>query len=174
MKILSRLILVMIILFLFQSHALGAGSIKIGVLDMQQFQKKSKVFQKIKWELKKKFDALQQKLEEEKKALRKLEEDFKKQSMMLSLDAKEDKKKELEKKRRYYKYLYGELTDEMKDAEVAATKKVSKELEGIVQKIGESEGYTLILEKRTLGLIFYDDTIDITDQVTEAYDRMKK
>jgi len=177
MKISVRLILVMSIIFFFHcfnSNALGARAFKIGVVDIQEFQKKSKGFRKMKAQLKKKYDAMQQKLAKVKGELQSLEEEFKKQSMMLSLDAKEDKRRPLDKKRRYYKYLYEDLAQEMKSAEVEATRRIGKELEKIVKKIGEGEGYTLILEKRTLGLIYYNDTIDITDRVTKAYDRMKQ
>lgn len=146
---------------------------KIGVVDIQKFQKKSKNFQSIGNKVRKKFDAMQQKLDDERNALLRLEEDFKKQSMMLSLDAQEDKKRELEKKRRYYKYIYEDLSQEMKDTEAEATGEIGKELENVVKKIAEKEGYTLILEKRTLGLIYYSDVIDITDRVVEAYDASK-
>ena len=116
---------------------------------------------------------MQKKLDDQKRSLITLEEEFKKQSMMLSLDAKDDKRRELEKKRRYYKYLYEDFTQEMKNIEAEATKKIGTELEAIVRKIGEKEGYMLILEKRTVGLIYYGNAIDITDIVTEAYDRKK-
>jgi outer membrane protein len=150
-----------------------AQTIKIGVVDIQKFQKKSKAFQSTSAKLKTKFDALQKKLDDERTSLVKLEEDFKKQSMMLSLDAQEDKKRDLDKKRRYYKYLYEELTLEMKDLEQEATNDVGKELEKVVKKLAEKEAYTLILEKRTLGLIYYSNTIDLTDRVVDAYDASK-
>ncbi|MBN1106570.1 MAG: OmpH family outer membrane protein [Deltaproteobacteria bacterium] len=150
-----------------------AQAIKIGVVDIQKFQKKSKAFQSTSAKLKTKFDALQKKLDDERAALLKLEDDFKKQSMMLSLDAQGDKRRELDKKRRYYKYLYEELTLEMKDLEQETTGDVGKELEKVVKKIAEKEGYTLILEKRTLGLIYFSSTIDITDRVVSAYDASK-
>ena len=146
---------------------------KIGVVDLQKFQKSSKAFQKTGSVVKKKFDDMQTKLDQEREALSKLEDEFKKQSAMLSLDAQEDKKKELEKKRRYYKFLYDEFTQEMKDTEVEAIKKIMQELEKVVSKIAEKEGYTLILERRILGLIYFNDAIDITDRVTEAYDKSR-
>ena len=174
MKHLLRLILGLLIIFSFQFDALGTDYSKIGVVDMQKFQKNSRAFQKTREELKKKFGAMQKKLDEEKRALLKIEEDFKKQSMMLSLDAQEGKKRELEKKRLYYRYLHEDFSQEMKYSEMEATKAIGKELEKIVQKIGKKEGYMLILEKRMLGLIYYSDTIDITEQVTKAYDKMKQ
>ena len=164
---------IMLILAL-QCNSLGAEHGKIAVVDIQQFQKNSLAFQKTRQVLKKKFETLQKKLDEEKRKLLQLEEELKKQSMMLSLDAQEDKKRALDKQRRYYKYLYDDLSDEMKDTEIEATKKVGKELEKVVSKIGKEEGYIIILEKRTVGLIYYEDAIDITDQVTRAYDKMKQ
>jgi outer membrane protein len=157
-----------------QTGALAEGPVKIGVVDVKEFQEKSIAFQKIRNELQSKFQTLQKKLEDEKNALLKLEEDYRKQSMMLSLDAKDDKRNELEKKRRYYKYLYEDLSEQMKDAERDATRRILKELEGVVQKIADDENYTLILERSTPGLVFVDSTLNITDQVTKAYDRQKQ
>jgi outer membrane protein len=160
-------------IFMFQSEGFCAAPVKIGVVDMQRFQENSKTFQKIKEKLREKYESLQKKLDTEKAELLKLEEEFRKQSMMLSLDAKEDKQKELEKKRRYYKYLAEEYTQQMKDAEGEARRQVTKELEKVVEKLGRKGGYLMVLERRTIGLVYYDDAIDITDQVTRAYDELK-
>jgi len=43
-----------------------------------------------------------------------------------------------------------------------------------LEKIAESEGYSLVIERRTVGLIFYDDALEVTAQVTEAYDKSKQ
>ena len=174
MKFYRFLVLGIIIVFFLQTQAIGADSLKIGVLDMETLQQRSRTFKQVRDKLKKRFDMLRKKLQAEEDQIIKLEEELRKQSMMLSLDAKEDKQKELEKRRRHYKYIYGEVTQEMKDAELEATRKVGKEIEKIVEKIGQEEGYTLILEMGTMGLIYYDDAIDITDQVTKAFDQKKQ
>jgi outer membrane protein len=154
-----------------QPAPLGAQAIKIGVVDLQKFQKNSRSFQKASVSVKKKFDDMQQKLNDERNALAKLDEEFKKQSMMLSIDAQEDKKRELEKKQRQFKFMYDEYTQEMKETEVDAIKKIMKELEKIVEKMAEKEAYTIILERRTLGLLYFNNAIDLTDRVTDAYDK---
>jgi len=172
MKGLKGLFLILLTtIFLFPAAPLAAQAVKIGVVDLQKFQKNSKTFQKASLSVKKKFDDMQQKLNDERATLGKLEEEFKKQTMMLSLDAQEDKKRELEKKQRHFKFMYDDFTQEMKDTEMDAIKKIMKELEKIVEKIGEKEGYTIILERRTLGLLFFNNAIDLTDRVTDAYDK---
>jgi len=162
---------ILAVVFIFPAAPAAAQAVKVGVVDLQKFQKNSKSFQKASLSVKKKFDDMQQKLNEERNALTKLEEEFKKQSMMLSLDAQEDKKRELEKKQRHFKFMYDDFTQEMKDTEMDAVKKVMKELEKIVEKIAEKEGYTIILERRTLGLLYFNPTVDMTDRVTDAYDK---
>lgn len=144
---------------------------KIGVVDMQVFQEKSKAFAVHRAKLKEKFESLQKKMEQERENLRKAEEEFRKQMMMLSLDAQEDKRRELEKKQRRYKYINNEYVQEMKEAEADATRTVGMEIGKVVEKIGKAKGYTIIIEKRAIGLIFWDDSIDITDEVIEAYDK---
>lgn len=172
MKKIVLLILTAVFLGVGQIHAADQAC-KIGLIDMEKFQQKSVAFQRIKLKLERKFENLKKKLDAEKKEVMKLEEELKKQSLMLSLDAKEDKRRELERKKRYYKYLYNEFSQEMKEAEQDAKRMVSNEIEKIVEKIGRAQGYTIILERRTLGLIYYEDSIDITDQVVAAYDKMK-
>ncbi len=171
MKGLICLLLGLFAMVSLQPTPLAAQTVKVGVVDLQKLQKNSKAFQKASLGVKKKFDDMQQKLNDERNALAKLEDEFKKQSMMLSLDAQEDKKRELEKKQRQFKFMYDEYSQDMKDTEMEAIKKVMKELEKIVEKMGEKEGYTIILERRTLGLLYFNNTVDLTDRVTDAYDK---
>jgi outer membrane protein len=162
---------ILMVVFLLPAAPLAAQAVKVGVVDLQKFQKNSKSFQKSSVSVKKKFDDMQQKLNDERTALAKLEEEFKKQTMMLSLDAQEDKKRELDKKQRHFKFMYDDFSQEMKEVEMDAIKKVMKDLEKIVEKMGEKEGYTIILERRTLGLLYFNNTVDLTDRVTDAYDK---
>lgn len=172
----TRLTFIVAVAFLFcMANSISwAQGIKIGVLNMKKLQMNSTAFHQVREELRKQFDSLQIKLDQEREKIEKLEEEFKRQSMLLSLDAKEGKQKDLEKKTRHYRYLYEDVTQEMKDAEFEATRKVGEAIEKVVEKIAKEEGYTIILEEGTMGLIFYDNAIDITDQVTRAYDASQK
>jgi outer membrane protein len=171
MKGLICVLLGLLAVVFLQPAPLAAQNVKVGVVDLQKFQKNSKAFQRASLVVKKKFDEMQQKLNDEKNALGKLEDELKKQSMMLSLDAQEDKKREFEKKQRQFKFMYDEYSQEMKETEMEAIKKVMKDLEKVVEEMGKKEGYTIILERRTLGLLYFNNTIDLTDRVTEAYDK---
>ncbi|MBL7102208.1 MAG: OmpH family outer membrane protein, partial [Desulfobacteraceae bacterium] len=110
MKRISLLLVGFWLLFSMQNQIVWAESVKIGVLDMKKLQQNSVTFQKIREELKQRFNTLQKKLDTERAQIAKIEEELQKQSMMLSLDAKEDKEMELGKRTRHYKYMYGEVT----------------------------------------------------------------
>ena len=170
MKLFGRLTLIFFFFSLFCGNAL-AGPVKVGMVDMEKFRKQSVSFQKTYTIMKKKADAMQAKLDQEKTAVEKMEQNFEKQKLMLSLDAQEDKRLALEKKKRYYKYLYEDFSFEMKAAEVETQKRIGRLLNKIVRTIGEKEGYALVLEKRAPGLICYSDAIDMTDKLIQIYDR---
>jgi outer membrane protein len=174
MKYFFRFIPVLFIIFFFQTSALGADSIKIGVVDMQKFQAKSKGFQKSSERLKKKYQIMKDKMDAEVKEFKKIEEDFKKQSLMLSLDAQGGKKRELESKKRYIQFLQNDFTQQMKESDMENSQKIINELEQIVAKIAKDEKYTMIFNKQVSGLIYVRPTIDITDQVVKAYDSLKQ
>jgi len=171
MKRILGYILPIFLIGLTHGSALGAGPSKIGFVDIQKFQKNSKAFLATTMEIRKRFETLEKKLAQEKEEYRRLEEEFKKQSMMLSLDAQEDKKRELQRKKRYIKYLADDYTQEMKSLEMEEKMKIIREISKIVRKIGEEEGYALIVEKSAVGIIFAHPAIDLTDRVVETYDK---
>jgi outer membrane protein len=174
MKHFFRFIPVLFILFFFQTSAFGADALKIGVLDMQKFQAKSKGFQQSSERIKKNYQVLKDRLDAEVKELQKIEEEFKKQSLMLSLDAQGGKRRELESKKRYIQFLQNDFTQQIKESDVENTQNILKELRKIVGKIGKDNKYTIILNRQVGGVLYVHPSIDITDQVVQAYDRTKQ
>ena len=49
-----------------------------------------------------------------------------------------------------------------------------KELGRVIEKIGSEENFTLIIEKRAGGVLYWADSIDITEKVIRAYEQMKE
>lgn len=174
-RVLSVSLFIIITLFLFNHLAFGAAAsnAKIAVMDIKKLQAISKKFQTIKAQIQKKVDQLEKELNDQKDDLLKAEAEFRKQSLMLSLDAQADKQKELKSKRLHLEYLYKDYTEQMKDTVREAEQNLLVEVKGIVKKIAEKEGYILVLEIGTPGLIVYDDTIDITEKVVKNYDSVK-
>ena len=105
MKNFFRFVFVIMIVLGFQHSALAQDNFKVGVVDIQKIQEESLAFEKERNKLQQVLEAKQKELVAEENALRKLEEDYQKQSMMLSLEAQEEKRREYDAKSRYYEYL---------------------------------------------------------------------
>ena len=151
-----------------------AASGKIALVDLQKCMRESVEGKRKTEELRKKKDAMQRRHDEKEGELLKLQEEFKKQSMMLSLEARVDKERFFEKKRRKFNFLVSELKEEMKEAETKAIESMIKELGTLVNDIGKKGNYQMILQKTGGVVVYFDEAIDITDQVIKAYDRIKR
>ena len=173
MKQLLKLILGITIIFLFQHNALGAETYRIAVVDHLSCIHESNEGKRIYQTLKVKHQSMQKDLDEKQNKLVELKKDLDKQSMMLSLDAKEDKQKDFERKRRDLGYLIQDMNKEMNKAEAAAQKRIIIDLEEIVENIAREEKYDIVLEKKSLAVWFTSDRIDITDKVIEEYNKVK-
>lgn len=152
----------------------AADTGKVAVVDLQVCVRESVEGKRIFEELKKTKDDMQKKLDVRQEELVKFKEELDKQGMMLSLDAREDKEKEFDRRKRELKYYYEDLTEEMRKEEAEARNKIVKELEKIVSDMGVKGSYRMILERRSSGIMYFDKTIDITAEVTKAYDDFKR
>ncbi len=169
----SFLFILMIGILFANNIVLGEDHIAIRIIDMQRCLKESKQGQKIFEALKNKKETLQRKLDKKQKALLELRKELEKQSMMLSMDAQEDKKKDIERKARELEYFFKDLNEEMMRAQEKEKKKIFNELKDIIEKIGSEEKYALIMERRAGGVLYFDESKEITEQVIKAYDELK-
>ena len=173
MKHFIRFMVLISIVVLFQHHALAADPLKVGVVDLQKCIEQSNEGKRVYSSLKEKHDSMQERLNEKQKELAQMQKDIEKQSLMLSLDAKEDKQRDFERKRRDLGYLLQDMNEEMNKAEANARKKILQDVEDIVKTIAKKGNYDLILEKRTAGVMFISDPLDISEKIIEAYNKAK-
>jgi outer membrane protein len=165
---------VLIILCFLPVSAMAADSVKIGIVDLQRCIQESIEGKKAKDTLQIKKDDMQKKLDVRQNKLLELKKELEKQSMMLSMDAKEDKEKEFERQRREFKYFYDDISNQMRKAEAEVKKVLLGDLEKVILDIGLKGNFTLIFERRSSGIMYVQNTVDITDEVIKAYDMTKK
>ncbi|MFN3533953.1 MAG: OmpH family outer membrane protein [Desulfatiglandales bacterium] len=165
--------LVLVCLFLLTvgfSPPIFGADLKVGVVDLQRCIQESQEGKRIAKELEAKKAALQKKIDQKQDELTKLKEELETKGMMLSLDAQEDKRKEFERKRREFQFLYEDLSEEMRLAEADARRKILSDLEKVVQELGKKEGISIIFERRSSGIMFVENGLDLTDKAIKAYD----
>ena len=88
---------------------------------------------------------------------------------MLSPDARKSKEEELERMIREYQRLVSDSQAEVKKKEGELTGDILKDIRAIIQKIGQDEAYTLILENAEGQILYSKKEIDLTDTVIKKH-----
>ncbi len=99
--------------------------------------------------------------------------ELEKQSLMLSMDAKEDKQQEFEKKQRELGYFYQDMNDELKKAENEAKNELLNTLMTVVDKIAKRDKYDIIAERTGGSLLFVSPALDVTDEIIKELNSSK-
>lgn len=153
------------------SSSNAAEAVKFGAVDIQKVLNESSSGKQAKINLEELIKSKQSVIDEKGRAIEKLKAELEKQSSVLSAEARKNKEDEMEKLVREYQRLVQDSQTEVKKKEDELTSVILKEIHEIIEKIGKSEGYTLILEQ---GMILYSDkSIDLTDEVIKKYDESK-
>jgi outer membrane protein len=151
---------------------LAADAAKFGAIDVQKVLNESEAGKKAKSDLEGLIKTKQTTIDEKGKGIEKLKADIEKQASVLSAEARKSKEDELEKSLRDYQRVVQDSQAEIKKKEAELTDAILKEIRDLIEKVGEEDGYTLIIEKSMI--LYSNKGIDITDSVLKRYDSLKK
>jgi outer membrane protein len=147
------------------------ASIKIGYLDLQriiQQSERGKKFMEHLNEVKKEKEKI---LTAKQQELRQMHKDYQQKALALSESARLDREQALRQKEIELKNLSESYRQEFQLERQKLQTLMFRELNDVLKKIGEKEGYTIILEKEFL--LYAKDSIDITDEVIKYYNAQK-
>jgi outer membrane protein len=153
--------------------AVGAQDrVKIGFIDIQRAISDSNAGKRAKERFQAQVKKAEAELLKEKTELERLKADLDKKGPLM----KEEERRSLEGdlQRRYVNY-QRTMTDhqqELRQKEGALTGDILKELEKIVNEIGKSDKFTLILERNQI--LYSDQGIDVTNKVIEVFNSRNK
>lgn len=173
MKYLSGILITILALFSFQPGVIAAEPIKIGIVDLQRCIIESNEGKRIQEGLQKTQQRMQEELSKKQNEINEMQKEMEKQSLMLSMDAKEDKQKELEKKQRDFGYFYQDKNEELKKAENDARTEILQVLMKVVESIAKRDKFDLITEKMGTGVLYVTPVLDITDEVIKELNKLK-
>ncbi|MFC1839176.1 OmpH family outer membrane protein [Thermodesulfobacteriota bacterium] len=171
MKYLSGIIFLLFAVIISQANVLAEESSKIGVLDLRRCIQESNEGKRVYDALKKKHETLQADLDKKQQELLEMQQDIEKQSLMLSMDAKENRQKEFEKKKRDLTYIAQDMQEEMKRAESDANIELLKVIHEVVAMVAKKKGLELITERS--GVIYVAEGIDISGEVIIEINKLK-
>ena len=145
------------------------ADVKIAVVDLQRALNETEDGRQAKAQLKRLFKQRQKVLDDKQNDIKRMKDDIEKQQKVLSHDA-------LEKKLGEYQEAFGELQQsymeyqrELAAKEGELTKVIIDRMQNILQRVGQSEGYTLIIERNESGVMWVPRNLDLTDVVIQRY-----
>jgi outer membrane protein len=147
----------------------AAQQTKIAVVDMQRALMEVDEGRKAKGQLKQLFDQRQKTLDKQQEDLRTLKEGIEKQRDVLSREVYAKKVEELQKALAELQQTYVEFQRELASKEAELTKPLIDRMQRIVRHLGQSEGYSLVLERGEAGVIFVPSNLDLTDLLIQRY-----
>ncbi|MET0340037.1 MAG: OmpH family outer membrane protein [Polyangiales bacterium] len=150
-------------------HAASAQAAKIGVVDLQRAINETEDGRKAKDKLKKLFESRQQGLDKKQTELKKLKDELEQQKNVLARDVLETKVEAYQKQLVELQQVYVENQKELAEKEGELTKDIVARMERILRRIGQAEGYSLIMERGEGGVIFVPTHLDLTDVVIQRY-----
>jgi len=172
----SRLLsLVMASLVLSASPVMAAAEdFRIGVVDMQKALQTIEAGKSAKAQLEKEFNERKKTLQSEEASIRKLTEEFKKQSMVLSDEAKAKKQQELQERIMKYQEMTARSQQEIQGKEQQLTEPLIRKLKDLIGEIAKKKNYNVVLEKNENTVLYFEDKDEITGEVIKMFNDRNK
>ena len=154
----------------FATHA-WAEEGKVGVVDMLKVIDQSKQGKKASEEMAAKLKAAKSDIQSRESELVSLKDQIEKNSMTLSAEALaqkerqyQDKLVDYQRKLEDYQYQLSAKNDEI-------NKMMLSLMKDIIERIGSTGGYILILERTASGVLYRSDSVDLTNEVIQELNK---
>ncbi|WP_243546088.1 OmpH family outer membrane protein [Pseudodesulfovibrio tunisiensis] len=151
-----------------------AADAKIGVFSMQKLMLESDASQDAGAQMKAEFEPLIKDLEREKAAIQKMEEDIKKQDLALKLDAKQDMQRKLRSRIRDYQDSAVALQQKQASQSQKLQKPILELIQKVVDEYGKKHKMTVIMDMRVAGIVYFDNSVEITDALMAEMNKQWK
>jgi outer membrane protein len=169
-KIIFAVIFISTFVFILSSNA--ADVAKIGVVDFQRVLDNSNAGKSAQAEITRQGKKMEAELEKRKNEIEEIQKNIERQNAVMSKEAREEKKRELQIKIYDIKNLEKKYLSELRKNERKKLIKIQNEAFSITQEIGKKEGYLIIFEKKVA--IYVPKTLDLTDKVIQEYNAVYK
>tara|TARA_B100001750_G_scaffold116423_2_gene92263 strand:- start:182 stop:745 length:564 start_codon:yes stop_codon:yes gene_type:complete len=142
---------------------------KIAVVDLQRALMETEDGRRAKARLERLFKRRQKSLDAAQEELRDMKEDIERQKNVLSREALAERLESYQKKFVELQQSYVEYQQELAAKEAELTQGILQKMQEIMRRIGQQEGYEIILEANESGVIWVPSNLDLTDQLIQRY-----
>ncbi len=157
--------------FAASTGANAADVAKIGVVDYQRVLENSSAGKAAEAQMSTKHDAMQAELKTMEKEVMGLKEKLEREALVMGKETRDEKEREFRMKVNDLQFMEKKYVGDLKEKERELIGKIQKEVTELVKEMGKKGGYLMILERRECGAVYFPDSIDLTDEVIEAYNK---
>ncbi|MEA3233018.1 MAG: OmpH family outer membrane protein [Thermodesulfobacteriota bacterium] len=170
MMIKSTLVAVTLVA-LFTMESFGAEMNKIGLVDFQKILRTSHAGKAAQAEINAEGKKMESELKRKGEEIQGLEKTLEREQMVLSNEAREERQRDVRIKINDFKNIQAKYRVDLKKLEARVIKRIEDGVFGLVEQIAKDKDYSLVLEKRAGGVIYFKEAMDMTDSVIEKYDK---
>jgi len=157
---------------LFVPSVWGQERVKIGFIDIQRAISESTAGKRAKDKFQSQVKKAEADLLKEKQELERLKSDLDKKGPLMKEEERRSLEADLQRRYVNYQRTMGDQQQDLRQKEGALTADILKELEKIVNEVGKTEKFTLILERNQI--LYSDQGIDVTNKVIELFNSRNK
>ncbi|WP_028573709.1 OmpH family outer membrane protein [Desulfonatronovibrio hydrogenovorans] len=117
------------------------------------------------------FEDMRAELDRERADLERLRQEMQQQSLVLSQDAQQDLESELRAKVREFQEMFQAYQARMQQEEQELSDPIIDVLFDVINDYGEKEGYTIIFDAQSSGIIYASDALNITETIIEELNK---
>lgn len=165
----KRVLLVATAFIIVGMSGIAQAQPKIAFVDLQRALNDSAAGKAARERFVKEMEGAQAKLRKEKEELERKREDFDKKAMLLRDKERISMEQDLEDKSLDFKRRYEDYQKQLKRRDSLYTGSILRDLEGVIREVGAAEGYTVIFEAQSSGLLYADPATDLTEEIVRKY-----
>jgi outer membrane protein len=147
----------------------AAAQNKIAVIDVQRVVTESDPGKEVMQRLKAVTDAKSQEGQALQQQFAALQEQFNKQRFTVSESRQAEMSKEIEDKQIAIRRFQDDAQREVQEAQRRELGGLEERILPIINQVGQEQSFTLIFNKFQSGLVYADETVDITDEVIRRF-----
>lgn len=145
------------------------AQVRVAVVDLQRALTETEDGRRAKARLKRLFKRRQDELDTRQGELKALKEDLDKQLKVLSEERRQERIEAYQKAFIELQSTYVEYQRELAEKESEYTQRIVARMQRIIQRLGQTEGYTLILDRSSGGVMWVPGNLDLTDDLIQRY-----
>lgn len=149
--------------------AYAAETVKIGVIDFQKVLKTSNAGKAAQAEVNKQGKKMEEELNKKRDELEELKKKLEREVLVMTREMRDEKEREFRIKVNDFKMLEKKYKEEFNEVNKKLVYRFRNEVVDLAKKVGEKEGYLLIIEKNEAGIVYSPDRIDLTDKIIKIY-----